>query len=113
MVVVNTNRKSVPSKPGEPAGRHRDVSLVANNGTRTAADLRASMEGCNNQIRFDERRDDFNVLQAIFSSEVVCKDTHVSRLKASLSECLACICRVYLKQAQVLTRVRSILVFPV
>lgn len=63
-IIVNTNRYLLSGgKPGEPMGRHRDVSVVANNGTRYYDDLIASMEGCNANVRFDERRDDFNVMQ--------------------------------------------------
>lgn len=63
-VVVNTNRQLLSyNKPGEPTGRHRDVTVVTNNGTRNYEDLIANMEGCNANVRFDESRDDFNVLQ--------------------------------------------------
>lgn len=50
-------------KPGEPLGRHRDVAVVANNGTRTYENLIANLEGCTANVRFDETRDDFNVMQ--------------------------------------------------
>eukprot|EP00752_Nemacystus_decipiens_P005062 g4596.t1 len=65
-IIVNTNRQllSKDKKPGEPAGRHRDVAIVANNGTRSYADLIGSLEGCSANVRFDERRDDFNVMQS-------------------------------------------------
>lgn len=63
-VVVNTNRNLLTkARPGEPVGRHRDVSVVANNGTRRYDDLVAGLEGCTANVRFDERRDDFNVMQ--------------------------------------------------
>lgn len=64
-VIVNTNRGLLSKnlKPGEPNGRHRDVTVVANNGTRGYGDLIASLEGCAANVRFDENRDDFNVLQ--------------------------------------------------
>lgn len=68
-IVVNTNRNLLSSgKPGEPMGRHRDVSVVANNGTRNYEDLVANLEGCTANVRFDERRDDFNVLQVRWDS---------------------------------------------
>lgn len=64
-IIVNTNRQLLnkDKKPGEPVGRHRDVAIVANNGTRSYADLIGSLEGCTANVRFDERRDDFNVMQ--------------------------------------------------
>ena len=63
-IIVNTNRSLLSrARPGEPTGRHRDVSIVANNGTREYGDLIAGLEGCTANVRFDERRDDFNVLQ--------------------------------------------------
>lgn len=66
-VIVNTNRNLLATKrPGEPTGRHRDVAIVANNGTRSFYDLVANMEGCNANVRFDEGRDDFNVMQVRF-----------------------------------------------
>ena len=66
-IIVNTNRALLTKnlKPGEPNGRHRDVSLVANNGTRNYGDLVGGLEGCNGNVRFDERRDDFNVMQVM------------------------------------------------
>lgn len=65
-IIVNTNRQLLnkDKKPGEPTGRHRDVAIVANNGTRTYENLIGSLEGCTANVRFDERRDDFNVMQA-------------------------------------------------
>ncbi len=36
---------------------------MANNGTRTYSDLIANLEGCTANVRFDETRDDFNVMQ--------------------------------------------------
>ncbi|CAM9749252.1 unnamed protein product [Scytosiphon promiscuus] len=65
-IIVNTNRQllSKGRKPGEPAVRHRDVSVVANNGTRRYDDLIENLEGCTANVRFDERRSDFNVLQS-------------------------------------------------
>lgn len=64
-VVINTNRNLISyNKPGEPSGRHRDVTIVANNGTRNLDNLLAGLEGCNANVRFDETRDDFNVMQA-------------------------------------------------
>lgn len=63
-IVINTNRQLISkARPGEPTGRHRDVAIVANNGTRDYADLLAGIEGCTANVRFDERRDDFNVMQ--------------------------------------------------
>ena len=63
-IIVNTNRSLLSrARPGEPTGRHRDVSIVANNGTRDYGDLITGMEGCTANVRFDERRDDFNVMQ--------------------------------------------------
>lgn len=63
-IILNTNRHLISyGRPGEPTGRHRDVTVVANNGTRVYEDLLASLEGCNANVRFDERREDFNVLQ--------------------------------------------------
>ncbi|CAM9749179.1 unnamed protein product [Scytosiphon promiscuus] len=65
-IIVNTNRQllSKNKKPGEPTGRHRDVAVVANNGTRRYDDLIEKLEGCTANVRFDEKRDDFNVLQS-------------------------------------------------
>lgn len=63
-VIINTNRVllSKNRKEGEPMGRHRDVSIVLNNGTRTYHDLIGNLEGCTANVRFDESRDDFNVM---------------------------------------------------
>lgn len=44
-------------------GRHRDVSVIANNGTRNYGNLIDATEGCTANVRFDETRDDFNVMQ--------------------------------------------------
>ncbi|CAM9668538.1 unnamed protein product, partial [Laminaria digitata] len=64
-IIVNTNRSLLSrARPGEPTGRHRDVSIVANNGTRDFGDLISGLEGCTANVRFDERRDDFNVMQS-------------------------------------------------
>lgn len=70
-IVVNTNRQLLnkDKKPGEPVGRHKDVAIVANNGTRSYADLIGSLEGCTANVRFDERRDDFNVMQVRFGEK--------------------------------------------
>lgn len=91
--MVNTNRNLISyNRPGEPTGRHRDVTIVANNGTRNLDDLLASLEGCNANVRFDETRDDFNVMQVrqfflffflfpffsvfLFSSVLSCSSLH-------------------------------------
>lgn len=67
-VVVNTNRQLLGfGRPGEPTGRHRDVAVILNNGTRSYEDMIANMEGCNANVRFDERRDDFNVMQVRYA----------------------------------------------
>ncbi|CAM9385524.1 unnamed protein product [Pylaiella littoralis] len=65
-VIINTNRVllSKNRKEGEPMGRHRDVSIVLNNGTRTYHDLIGNLEGCTANVRFDESRDDFNVMMS-------------------------------------------------
>ncbi|CAN0240733.1 unnamed protein product, partial [Ectocarpus sp. 12 AP-2014] len=62
VIVANTNRQLLNKDklPGEPMGRHRDVSVIANNGTRNYGNLIDSLEGCTANVRFDETRDDFN-----------------------------------------------------
>ncbi|CAM9959851.1 unnamed protein product [Ectocarpus sp. 12 AP-2014] len=66
VIVANTNRQLLNKDrlPGEPMGRHRDVSVIANNGTRNYGNLIDSLEGCTANVRFDETRDDFNVMQS-------------------------------------------------
>ena len=64
-VVIDANPEPVgkDGKPEEPTGRHRDVTIVANNGTRSHADLIGSMEGCAANVGFEGGGDDFNVGQ--------------------------------------------------
>jgi hypothetical protein len=59
-VVVDTRRES--SGPGQQ--RHRDITVIANNGTRSEVEVMENIVGCNANVRFWERRDDFNVLKA-------------------------------------------------
>jgi Legume-like lectin family len=56
-VVVDTNRD-------DSNGRHRDISVVLNNGSKDGTRVLAEMTGCNANLRYWEGRDDFNVLKA-------------------------------------------------
>ncbi|CAM9996743.1 unnamed protein product, partial [Phaeothamnion confervicola] len=57
-VVMDTYRDSpVPSK-------HRDVSVVVNNGQKGFNEVTDALTGCNANLRYYEKRDDFNVLKA-------------------------------------------------
>jgi Legume-like lectin family len=54
----------VDTKRNEGDGRHRDISVVVNNGSKGSEALLTGLVGCNASIRYWEGRDDFNVLRA-------------------------------------------------
>jgi hypothetical protein len=59
-VIVDTKREGRQNQQW----RHRDVTVIANDGTRTSDDMMLNLAGCNGAIRLWEGRDDFNPLQA-------------------------------------------------
>ncbi|CAM9662286.1 unnamed protein product, partial [Chrysoparadoxa australica] len=66
-IVVDTQHHMLSPRPSvqrDPSVKHRDVTILANNGTRTTAEMMAEMVGCNANLRYWEGRDDFNVLKA-------------------------------------------------
>mmetsp|Transcript_15700 Transcript_15700/g.22166 ORF Transcript_15700/g.22166 Transcript_15700/m.22166 type:complete len:428 (-) Transcript_15700:41-1324(-) len=55
--IIDTKRDTGDTK-------HRDVSIVWNNGKKTNEQLKENISGCNMNIRYWEGRDDFNVLKS-------------------------------------------------